>query len=39
MGDRMDQAPTFESVFQETAARKDAPILKNPFDKGYPKDR
>ncbi len=37
MGDRMDQAPTFEGIFQETEARKDAPTLPVPYDKGFPK--
>lgn len=37
LGDRMDQTPTFESVFQETVARADAPTLTVPYDKGFPK--
>ncbi|HSF55079.1 MAG TPA: alkaline phosphatase family protein [Algoriphagus sp.] len=37
MGDRMDQAPTFESVFQATEARTDKPVFDLPYDKGFPK--
>jgi phospholipase C len=37
LGDRMDQAPTIEALFQETAARTDAPVLHPPFDKSHPK--
>jgi phospholipase C len=36
LGDRMDQAPTFEGVFLEKDARKDAPAFVPPYDKGYP---
>jgi phospholipase C len=36
LGDRMDQAPTFEGIFQENEARKDAPTLQPPYDKGFP---
>jgi hypothetical protein len=32
----MDQAPTFEGVFLEKDARKDAPAFVPPYDKGYP---
>lgn len=37
MGDRMDQAPTFEGVFQEAEVRTDRPSFSPPYDKGYPK--
>ncbi|CAA0100255.1 Non-hemolytic phospholipase C [BD1-7 clade bacterium] len=36
LGDRMDQAPTFEGIFNETRARTSAPKLKVPFDKDFP---
>lgn len=36
LGDRMDQAPTFEGIFQENEARNDAPTLQPPYDKGFP---
>ena len=36
MGDRMDQAPTFEGVFQQREVRKDAPTLTLPTDKNFP---
>jgi len=36
MGDRMDQAPTFEAVFRESAPRKDKPEFEPPFDKSFP---
>ncbi|MBN7817439.1 alkaline phosphatase family protein [Algoriphagus pacificus] len=39
MGDRMDQAPTFESVFQETSARTDDPKITVPYDKSFPRHR
>lgn len=37
LGDRMDIAPTFETVFQATASRTDAPALTPPYDKSFPK--
>ncbi len=37
MGDRMDQAPTFEKVFQECDVRTDLPAFQPPYDKGFPK--
>ncbi|TRY33197.1 alkaline phosphatase family protein [Aliiglaciecola sp. M165] len=37
LGDRMEVAPTFESVFQQSQARTDAPNLVPPYDKTYPK--
>lgn len=37
LGDRMDQSPTFEGVFQEKEARTDNPEINLPFDKKYPK--
>lgn len=37
LGDRIDKAPTFEDVFQETEPRKDAPELTPPYDKDYPR--
>jgi phospholipase C len=36
MGDRMDKAPTFEKVFQESAPRADRPTFEPPFDKSFP---
>jgi phospholipase C len=37
LGDRMASVPTIESLFQETAPRKDAPTLPNPSDKSHPR--
>lgn len=37
MGDRIDQAPTFEGVFQETEVRTDRPSFTPPYDKSFPK--
>ncbi|TVZ28320.1 phospholipase C [Gillisia sp. Hel_I_86] len=37
LGDRMDNAPTFEGVFLEDKPRKDKPALTPPYDKNYPK--
>ncbi|MHA7131194.1 alkaline phosphatase family protein [Algoriphagus namhaensis] len=37
LGDRMDQAPTFENIFQEPNPRKDSPKINIPFDKSFPK--
>ena len=37
LGDRMDIAPTFENIFQASAARTDAPTLTPPYDKEFPK--
>ncbi|NCD72469.1 alkaline phosphatase family protein [Mucilaginibacter agri] len=37
LGDRMDQAPTFEGVFLEPEARTDAPTLSIPYDNKFPK--
>ncbi len=36
LGDRIDTAPTFETVITETSARTDAPILTPPYDKSNP---
>ncbi|MGB5508707.1 alkaline phosphatase family protein [Robiginitalea sp.] len=36
LGERMAGIPTIESLFQETAARHDAPTLPNPYDKSHP---
>ncbi|MBT8188833.1 MAG: alkaline phosphatase family protein, partial [Bacteroidia bacterium] len=36
LGDRMDQAPTFENIIQLENARKDAPELIPPYDKSHP---
>lgn len=36
LGERMDAAPTFESVFEEEQPRKDAPTLTPPSDKSFP---
>jgi phospholipase C len=36
MGDRVQQAPTFESIFQLDTPRKDAPKLIPPYDKNNP---
>ena len=32
----MTGIPAIESLFQETAARHDAPTLQNPYDKSHP---
>ena len=37
LGDRMDTAPTFESVFLQSEGRTDLPEFKPPYDKMYPK--
>ncbi|MET0026430.1 MAG: alkaline phosphatase family protein [Candidatus Thiodiazotropha sp.] len=37
LGDRTNQAPTFEKVFQESKPRQDAPSLSPPYDRTYPK--
>jgi len=37
LGDRMDIAPTFETVLQASEPRKDAPTLTPPYDKSFPK--
>ncbi|MES9851162.1 MAG: alkaline phosphatase family protein [Candidatus Thiodiazotropha sp. L084R] len=39
LGDRMNCAPTFESLLQETQPRTDAPNLTPPYDKSFPKVR
>ncbi|MBN0988669.1 alkaline phosphatase family protein [Amphritea pacifica] len=39
LGDRIDVAPTFETVFQADQARTDAPTLIPPYDKSFPPDR
>ena len=36
LGDRMDQAPTFESVFQRSVPRSKMPTFNNPYDKSFP---
>ena len=36
MGDRVQHAPTFETVLQQQRARRDAPTLPRPFDATYP---
>lgn len=38
LGDRMDIAPTFESVLQSQQVRTDAPSFSPPYDKKYPKE-
>ena len=35
LGERVEHAPTFESVFLETAPRTDAPTLTPPYDKSH----
>lgn len=37
LGDRMEVAPTFESVLQASEPRKDAPSLTPPYDKSFPR--
>jgi len=37
LGDRIDQAPTFEGIFLEDKPRRDAPTLTPPYDKLYPR--
>lgn len=37
LGDRMDVAPSFEAVFQQTEPRTDAPTLTPPYDKSFPR--
>lgn len=37
LGDRMEVAPTFESVLQASEPRTDAPTLTPPYDKSFPK--
>lgn len=37
LGDRVNQAPTFEGVFLEDQPRNDAPVLQPPYDKNFPK--
>ncbi|MGD2117905.1 MAG: alkaline phosphatase family protein [Chromatiales bacterium] len=39
LGDRMEIAPTFESILQATEPRKDAPTLTPPYDKSFPKQK
>ena len=39
LGDRMQAAPTFESVLQVSSARKDVPVFTPPYDKSFPKPR
>ena len=39
LGDRIEHAPTFESVFLETAPRTDAPSLSPPYDKSHPRPK
>jgi phospholipase C len=36
MGDRTDQAPTFEAVITRDVARTDAPVLQPPYDINFP---
>ncbi len=36
LGDRMEVAPTFESVLQASEPRQDAPTLTPPYDKSFP---
>ena len=38
LGQRTNHAPTFEGVFLESSARKDAPDLTPPYDKTFPPD-
>ncbi len=38
LGDRMQSAPTFETVFQEAQPRKVAPTLVPPYDKSFPRE-
>lgn len=37
LGDRMDVAPTFEKVFQESEPRASTPSFTPPYDKNFPK--
>lgn len=37
LGDRMEIAPTFETVLQASQPREDAPTLTPPYDKSFPK--
>lgn len=37
LGDRMESAPTFEAVFQESTARQGGPTFTPPYDKAFPK--
>ncbi len=37
MGDRVNQAPTFENVLQRRSARKKSPTVQRPYDKSYPR--
>lgn len=39
LGDRMDVAPTFETVLTSSQLRKNAPTLTPPFDKSHPKGK
>jgi hypothetical protein len=36
LGDRMEIAPTFETVLQAPEPRTDAPTLTPPYDKSFP---
>lgn len=38
LGDRMEAAPTFESVFQAVESRTDTPAFTPPYDKSFPKE-
>jgi phospholipase C len=37
LGDRMERAPTFETILQASQPRKDAPTLTPPYDKSFPR--
>lgn len=37
VGERVQQAPTFEGVFQRTSPRSDAPSLTPPYDRMFPR--
>ena len=39
LGDRIDMAPTFESIFQQQQARTDLPSFVPPYDKSFPKNK
>lgn len=39
LGDRMDIAPTFETIFQASQPRTEAPTFTPPYDKSFPKGK
>lgn len=38
LGDRVPESVSFESVFQRSEPRSDAPRFKNPYDRSYPEE-